>query len=108
VHSTARRGETYVRFIVTTKRVRRFAHADVHAARLLSQCHCVTLESANRDCARDSESGRVPNSVIGGYSVDAVTERATARERLVCAFPKHDALHTSDAPVDAESYECID
>lgn len=54
------------------------------------------------------ESGRVPDSIIGGYSIDAVTEGRTARERLVCAFPKQAELRAGDDPNKGGSYECLD
>jgi feruloyl esterase len=50
------------------------------------------------------ETGRAPNSVIGGFSSDA----ATGRERLVCAFPKRAELQAGKDPDRGESYACQD
>lgn len=54
------------------------------------------------------ESGRVPDRVIGGYSVDEVSDGAPARERLLCAFPSHATLRAGADPNRSESYECRD
>jgi feruloyl esterase len=50
------------------------------------------------------ERGRVPDSVIGGFSSDA----ATGRERRVCAFPKRAELQAGQDPNQGESYTCRD
>ena len=50
------------------------------------------------------ETGRAPDSVIGGFSSDTTGERT----RLVCAYPKNAELQDGKDPNKGESYACQD